>query len=59
MVSFQCKKLEIGIKHSEKFKDWNHFAVVRQPVDRYISGLTEFIFLGILIKTLMSMLKSH
>lgn len=31
-------------KALEKFKDWNHFAVVRQPVNRYISGLTEFIF---------------
>lgn len=28
----------------ERFKDWNHFAVVRQPINRYISGLTEFIF---------------
>jgi len=31
-------------KALERFKDWNHFAVVRQPVNRYISGLTEFIF---------------
>ena len=46
-------------KALEKFKDWNHFAVVRQPVNRYISGLTEFIFQEFLIKTLMSMLKSH
>ena len=38
------QKIRDWDKALEKFKDWNHFAVVRQPVDRYISGLTEFIF---------------
>ena len=37
------EKIEDHDKALEKFKNWNHFAVVRQPPDRYVSGLAEFI----------------
>jgi hypothetical protein len=31
-------------KALELLKNWNHFAVVREPSERYVSGLCEFIF---------------